>query len=108
VFGGALSCAVADFVVIDPVHATREGYINRLNLLKQFDVRDRLREIRCPVLFLAAEDDHLVPSVEQARYMADRVPGAVIRILGGHGHICVIAPDIDLAGILDEWRGSPL
>lgn len=86
-------------------HATREGYINRLTLLKQFDVRDRLGDIQCPVLFLAAENDHLVPAVEQARYMADRVPGAVIRILEGHGHICLIAPDIDLAAILDAWRG---
>lgn len=85
------------------VHATREGYINRLTLLKRFDVRHRLGDIDCPVLFLAAENDHLVPSVEQARYMADRVPGSAIRILEGHGHICLIAPDIDLGTILDGW-----
>jgi len=89
------------------VHATREGYINRLILLKQFDVRHRLKDIRCPVLFLAAENDHLVPSVEQARYMADRVPGSVMRILEGHGHICLIAPDIDLGAILDAWLETP-
>ena len=86
--------------------ATREGYINRLELLKQFDVRHRLRDIQCPVLFLAAENDHLVPSVAQARYMVDRVPRAAIRVLDGHGHICLIAPDIDLASILDEWRSG--
>lgn len=89
------------------VHATREGYINRLILLKQFDVRHRLQDIRCPVLFLAAENDHLVPSVDQAHYMADRVPGSVMRILEGHGHICLIAPDIDLGAILDAWLETP-
>ncbi len=89
------------------VHATREGYLNRLTLLKRFDVRDRLRDIQCPVLFLAAENDHLVPSVEQARYMAERVPGSVMRILEGHGHICLIAPDIDLGTILAGWLGTP-
>ena len=89
------------------VHATREGYLNRLSLLKRFDVRHRLQDIRCPVLFLAAENDHLVPSVEQARYMAERVPGSVMRILEGHGHICLIAPDIDLAAILDGWLERP-
>lgn len=89
------------------VHATREGYINRLTLLKRFDVRQQLQDIQCPVLFLAAEHDHLVPSVEQARYMAARVPGSVMRILEGHGHICLIAPDIDLRAILDEWLGTP-
>jgi hypothetical protein len=30
----------------------------------------------------------------------------VIRILKGHGHICLIAPDLDLAQILDEWQGE--
>lgn len=85
--------------------ATREGYIGRLRLLTQYDVRERLHEIQAPTLFLAAEQDHLVPSVEQATFMAARVPGAVMRILAGHGHICLIAPDIDLERILHEWRG---
>lgn len=90
------------------VHATREGYLNRLTLLKQFDIRPQLADIRCPVLFLAAENDHLVPAVEQARYMSARVPGSVMRILEGHGHICLIAPDIDLGAILDEWLRTAL
>ena len=84
--------------------ASRDGYINRLRVLTTYDVRDRLSELRCPTLFLAAERDHLVPSMAQARYMAARVPGAASRILSGHGHICLIAPDIDLAQILTEWR----
>ena len=85
-------------------HATRDGYINRLKLLRRFDVRDRLHDIRQPALFLAAEHDHLVPAVAQARYMANRVPSSVMRILKGHGHICLIAPDLDLAHILNEWQ----
>jgi len=88
-------------------HAARDGYINRLKLLRQFDLRDRLHEIRSPTLFLAAELDHLVPAVAQARYMADRVPLSEMRILKGHGHICLIAPDVDLAQILDSWHASP-
>lgn len=95
---------VKQFIALT-AHATREGYINRLKLLRRFDVRDRLHDIRQPALFLAAECDHLVPAVAQARYMADRVPSSVLRILAGHGHICLIAPDLDLAQILDEWQG---
>jgi pimeloyl-ACP methyl ester carboxylesterase len=93
---------VKQFIALT-AHATREGYINRLKLLRRFDVRDRLHDIRQPVLFLASEYDHLVSAVVQARYMADRVPSSVLRILGGHGHICLIAPDLDLAQILNEW-----
>jgi pimeloyl-ACP methyl ester carboxylesterase len=84
--------------------ASRDGYLNRLQLLTQFDIRVRLRDVRVPTLFLAASEDHLVPSVTQARYMAERVAGAVVRVLDGHGHICLIVPDLDLGCILDEWR----
>ena len=89
-------------------HATREGYVNRLKLLRHFDVRDRLQDIRQPTLFLASENDHLVPAVAQARYMAERVPSSVMRILQGHGHICLIAPDLHLERILHEWHEGSL
>jgi hypothetical protein len=39
--------------------------------------------------------------------MAARVPGATVRVLDGHGHICLIAPDIDLAAILEAWQPAP-
>lgn len=88
--------------------ATREGYLNRLRALTRYDIRDRLHELRMPTLFLAAELDHLVPSVAQAHFMAARVPRAQVRVLDGHGHICLIAPGIDLGRILDEWAPDPL
>ena len=83
----------------------REGYLGRLRLLTEYDVRDRLPEIAVPTLFLAADCDNLVPAVAQAHAMASRVPGATLRVLAGQGHICLIAPDIDLAQILADWRG---
>lgn len=86
--------------------ASRDGYVNRLKLLEQYDVRDQLSELRPPTLFLAADRDHLVPSVAQARYMAARAPGSVVRVLEGYGHICLIAPGIDLEQLLKEWRGG--
>jgi pimeloyl-ACP methyl ester carboxylesterase len=87
-------------------HTTRQGYIGRLKLLRKYDVRHRLRELTVPTLFLAAERDHLVPSVIEARYMAKRVPSSSFQMLAGHGHICLIAPDLDLAQIIGQWRGG--
>jgi pimeloyl-ACP methyl ester carboxylesterase len=87
--------------------ATLEGYRNRLRALTRYDVRESLGQIKRPTLFLAADRDHLVPSVQQARLMVDRVPGAEMKVLKGHGHICLIAPDLDLAQILAEWRHNP-
>jgi len=87
---------------------SRDGYLARLQILREYDVRDRLQELRTPALFLASERDHLVPSVRQGRFMAQRVRGATLRILPGHGHICLIAPNVDLGRILHEWdRAAP-
>ena len=47
--------------------------------------------------------DTLVPSVEQARLMHALTPAATMRILEGHGHSCLIAPDMDLAAIVADW-----
>jgi pimeloyl-ACP methyl ester carboxylesterase len=86
--------------------ATKQGYLSRLRLLTRYDVREKLSEIQHPSLFLAADQDRLVPSVAYARHMADCVPGAVMRVLAGHGHTCLIAPDIDLEQMLNDWRSS--
>lgn len=83
---------------------TRRGYLGRLRILTKYDVRDRLARIAVPTLFLAADGDHLIPSVEQGTYMAARVPGATLRVLTGHGHACLIAPGVDLAQIIADWE----
>ena len=67
------------------------------------DVRHHLPAIGAPVLFLAADRDTLVPAVQQARLMSELTPAGSMRVLEGHGHSCLIAPDIDLSEIIDEW-----
>jgi pimeloyl-[acyl-carrier protein] methyl ester esterase len=84
---------------------TRTGYIGRLRILLEYDVRARLHDIRAPTLILVADRDRLVPAVAQGQYMAQRMPDATLRVLHGHGHICLIAPDLNLAEIIREWGG---
>jgi pimeloyl-ACP methyl ester carboxylesterase len=86
--------------------ASRLGYINRLRILMEYDIRNRLPDMRPPTLFLASECDHLVPSVVEARAMERLTPGSSLRILAGHGHICLIAPHVDLERLLADWRGT--
>jgi pimeloyl-ACP methyl ester carboxylesterase len=83
-------------------YTTRVGYLNRLRILQRYDVRPRLADINVPTLFIAADRDHLVPAVEQATYMVERVPGARLRVLTGHGHITHIAPNVDLGAVIAE------
>ena len=82
---------------------TREGYLSRLRILRHYDLRDRLPALAPPVLYLAADRDTLVPAVQQARLMSGLSPRASMRVLEGHGHSCLIAPDLDLAAIIDDW-----
>lgn len=82
---------------------TRDGYLSRLRILRDYDIRGRLPEIASPTLFLAADGDHLLPSVQQARLMQSLTPGSAMRVLEGHGHSCLAAPDLDLGSILEEW-----
>jgi len=83
--------------------ATRTGYLSRMRILRDYDIREQLRSIEAPVLYLASDRDTLVPSVDQARLMSERTPAATLRILEGHGHSCLIAPDMDLAAIVGDW-----
>lgn len=85
---------------------TREGYLSRMRILRDYDVRDQLPSLRMPALYLAADRDTLVPSVEQAKLMTNLTPSATMRILEGHGHSCLIAPDLDLADILEDWMAG--
>lgn len=82
---------------------TRQGYLSRLRMLREYDVRERLHALEAPVLFLAADRDHLVPAVAQAQLMASLAPRSTVRVLKGHGHICLIAPDLDLCALIAEW-----
>lgn len=82
---------------------TRAGYLSRMRILRGYDIRPHLPSLAPPALFLAADRDTLVPSVEQARLMSELTPSGSMRILEGHGHTCLIAPDMSLAAILDDW-----
>lgn len=84
----------------------RDSYIRRLQILRDFDIRDRLDEIRPPVLFLAGDRDRLVPSPTWAQFMDDRVKNSTVSILEGYGHVCLIDHDLDLTDHVVPWWDS--
>lgn len=85
---------------------TRHGYLNRLRILTRYDMRPDLHSLQVPTLYLAADEDHLIPSVKQATFMAARVPNATLHVLKGHGHGCFLAPDMDLNQLLQDWEAE--
>ncbi len=81
------------------------AYARRLDLIEAFDVRDRLAEISVPTLVVAAERDHVVPCA-QSRFLADRIPGATLRLLPHHGHATLLTPGMSLLKVMDEARSQ--
>lgn len=81
----------------------KKGYVRRLEILKSYDLRDRLFEITTPTLFLASELDLLVPSVKEATFMSQQMPNAEMIKLNGYGHICLINHDFSLIDYLLPW-----
>ena len=82
----------------------REGYIRRLELIRDFDVRDRIYEIRTPTIFIAGDKDILIPSVKEADSMAGAMPNAATRIIKGAGHACLLGDRVSLARVIEKWE----
>jgi pimeloyl-[acyl-carrier protein] methyl ester esterase len=61
------------------------GLAKGLDLLRSSDLRSRLAEVSCPVLWLLGERDTLVPAAA-AETIADLVPCARVRVISGAGH----------------------
>lgn len=81
----------------------RVGYIRRLEILWTYDIRERLSQIEAPTLLLAGDRDRLLPSVEETRFMAERIPQATLQILEGYGHVCLINHDLHLVDYIRPW-----
>ncbi|HEY6814155.1 MAG TPA: pyrimidine utilization protein D [Croceibacterium sp.] len=73
----------------------------RIAAVRRFDIADRLGEITVPSLFLAADDDMLVPNACSER-LAEGVPGATLARLRTGGHACnVTRPENFNTGLID-------
>ena len=63
-----------------------EGGRRQWEAMQGFDSYDRLPSLRVPTLVLHGTDDQAI-AVENARLLADRIPGAELVLLEGAGHL---------------------
>lgn len=63
---------------------------------------DRLHEIRCPTLVVAAGQDRL-RSLDEAREVQAGIPGARLEVIEDSGHMIPIEAPVALADILVPW-----
>jgi 3-oxoadipate enol-lactonase len=63
-----------------------EGGRRQWEAMQAFDSYDRLPTLRVPTLVIHGTEDQAV-SVENARVLAERIPGAELRLIEGAGHL---------------------
>lgn len=69
--------------------ASQEAAIALYQLSKTIAIRDHLREIIQPTLIIHGDADRLAP-VESARWLADTLPNATLKIINGAGHVPIL------------------
>jgi 3-oxoadipate enol-lactonase len=80
----------------------REGYLSRMRIIRDTDLRSRLGEINVPALVVASTDDRLLDSVSAACLLSDRLPRARLKLLEGTGHVALLSERVSVR----EWLGE--
>ncbi|MDT7690043.1 MAG: hypothetical protein QOE46_2802 [Acidobacteriota bacterium] len=81
----------------------REGYLSRMRIIRDTDLRPRLGEIDIPALVVAGTSDRLLDSVSAARLMAERLPRARLKLLEGTGHVALLSGRVRVRDWLGEF-----
>ena len=68
----------------------------------QWDISDRLQEITQPTLVLVGEEDQATP-VAANRFLAERIPGAELRVLKEVGHCYEIERPLEFNQVLEDF-----
>ena len=83
-----------------------EGYVSRMRIIRDTDLRPRLKEIEVPALVVAGTADRLLDSVRAARLMVERLPRARLKLLEDTGHVALLSERVrvrDWLGEFDEF-----
>jgi pimeloyl-ACP methyl ester carboxylesterase len=75
----------------------------RLQLLKEGSlwINSRLKDVQQRVLLLAAEQDLLIPSKNEAEKLGKALPRARTKVLAGRGHALLQEVGVDLTQLLE-------
>jgi pimeloyl-ACP methyl ester carboxylesterase len=82
--------------------AGKPGFIQGLEAVLDYDIRDRLREIACPTLIVWGERDRLI-SVRDADVFAELIPNSRKVVFGDTGHVAMLERPDSFNALLEEF-----
>lgn len=80
-----------------------EGYLSRLRIIREVDLRPRLADIAAPTLVVAGTNDRLLDSIGAARLMSAKIPRARLKLLEGTGHAALLSARVRVRDWLEEF-----
>jgi pimeloyl-ACP methyl ester carboxylesterase len=80
-----------------------EGYMSRMRIIRDTDLRPRLGEIKPPALVVAGTADRLLDSVGAAKLLASRLPRARLKLLEGMGHTALLSGHVRVRDWFEEF-----
>jgi pimeloyl-ACP methyl ester carboxylesterase len=85
----ASSDLLREDVTADILSTRPATFLADFHACNRFDVMNRLGEIRVPTLVVNGDDDRLTP-LKYGEYLAVNIPGAVLKIIHGAGHLAML------------------
>lgn len=80
-----------------------EGYVSRLRIIRDTDLRTALPTIQVPALVVAGTADRLIKSVGAASLIASSLPRAKLKLLEGTGHMALLSGGVRVREWLTEF-----
>jgi len=68
----------------------------------EFDLTERLGEIRCPTLVLCGSEDQLTP-LRNSQFLAGAIPAAFLKVIPEAGHMVMLEKPKEVASALQDY-----
>ncbi|HEX7999363.1 MAG TPA: alpha/beta hydrolase [Pyrinomonadaceae bacterium] len=79
-----------------------EGYISRMRIIRDTDLRERLKDIIVPTLVVAGTQDRLLNAEGAAKIIAGAIPRSRLKLLEGKGHLALVSGRVRVRDWLAE------
>ncbi len=81
-----------------------EGYISRMRIIRDTDLRERLPDISVPTLVVAGTHDRLLNAERAAKIIAGAIPRSRLKLLEGTGHLAIVSGRVRVRDWLSEFE----
>jgi pimeloyl-ACP methyl ester carboxylesterase len=99
------SDVLRDDITSDVLSTRPATFLSDFHACNGFDVMNRLDAIRVSTLVINGDDDRLTP-LKYGEYLAANIPGAVLKIIHGAGHLAMLEKPTEVNAVIAAFVHS--